>query len=461
VLEHQIAEGGMGTIWAAEHTALRRRVAVKFASTNPAHADAARRLEHEGRTMARIRSQYVPQVFDEGKCADGTPFVVMELLDGIDLATWAERYGRLDVDQVARMLEQVGQALAAAHEVGIVHRDVKPENIIFTGGSRDFEAKLVDFGIAKSVGLSLSSPSLTMAGIALGSSGYMSPEQLISARDVDERSDIWSLGVVAYWCLTGRLPFAADTFGAMCLLVHGGHFVPASELRPELSRDLDEWFDKALSREADHRFQSTGVMSKMFRVAACGQARLSDANATSTPPLALDTGGATMPRGMSFTRPVETALPQKRMQGGRVALTLGAGFVGFVGALAIAATPMFRVASVGRAGFSPPPASQSKVIGAVSGTGSLPPPGVPYATNPPAALLSPDPLGASQLLSVAAAMPAAPAKQAHARSAARPSPHPTRRPPPAPTPTTAPSTWFPTDELGEAGERPALQTVSH
>ena len=125
-------------MWAGEHVTLRRDVAVKFlSSSSGSHAEAAQRFAMEGRTLARIQSPHVPQVFDQGESSDGTPYIVIELLEGVNLATWAARHGALDTTQVVRLLDRIGTALGAAHELGIVHRDVKPENIILCGGAGD------------------------------------------------------------------------------------------------------------------------------------------------------------------------------------------------------------------------------------------------------------------------------------------------------------------------------------
>jgi serine/threonine-protein kinase len=265
-LRQKIADGGMGTVWLAEHRALRREVAVKFLAAPPGpDDDGGRRFAMEGRTLARIQSRFVPQVFDQGETDDGTPYIVMELLDGVDLRAWVGRYGLLDASEVARLLDQVGQALSAAHDLGIVHRDVKPENIIITGGREDFVAKLIDFGIAKSLALPMSAPSLTVSGTTIGSAGHMSPEQLLGAPDVDERSDVWSLAVVAYWCLTGKSPFAGETYGGVCFAIERGDFPPVSGARGELPVALDAWFTTALAREPDARFATARLMCAEFR----------------------------------------------------------------------------------------------------------------------------------------------------------------------------------------------------
>jgi serine/threonine protein kinase len=268
VLRHKIAEGGMGSIWAAEHVTLNREVAVKFLTKDPREDDdAVQRFALEARTVARISSPHVPQVFDHGVCEDGTPYIVMELVDGIDLKSWVGQHGQLSLSQAVRLVEQVCLAMSSAHQLGIVHRDIKPENLLLSGEGETFHVKLVDFGIAKSTALSLSAPSLTLAGTTMGTPSYMSPEQLMSARDVDERSDVWSLAVVVYWALTGSLPFAGETFAAMCVAINRAHFTPASELRPDLPSAVDQWFDKALSREVEGRFESADMMNRMMKVA--------------------------------------------------------------------------------------------------------------------------------------------------------------------------------------------------
>ena len=267
LLRRKVADGGMGSVWAARDVLEGRDVAVKFLSPNRSEPEAATRFEREGRLMGRIVSPHVPHLFGTGACEDGTPFLVMELLDGKDVGSWLSRKGKLSVSEVARILEHVGTALMAAHAQGIVHRDVKPENIILCGDPPEFQVKLIDFGIATTMDRSHTSPSLTATGMTVGSAGYMSPEQLLTGDDIDERSDAWSLAVVAYKCLTGRLPFEGDTFRATFAAIQGGHFTPVTELVPELSPAVDGWFDKALSRDVDDRFPSLSMMVKMFRVA--------------------------------------------------------------------------------------------------------------------------------------------------------------------------------------------------
>jgi serine/threonine-protein kinase len=263
VLRDRIAEGGMGTIWAAEHIGLGRIVAVKFLAAHVADQPIAiSRFTHEARLLARIKSAHTPQVFDHGISSEGTPYIAMELIEGTELRDWVEKHGRMSVLQVSRLVAQVSEALTAAHDLGIIHRDIKPENILISGGPEDFHVTLIDFGIAKS--LVSTGAAISHFGVALGTPSYMSPEQVMGLTEIDERTDIWSLGVVAYWCLTEELPFVGDLAEALYMAIHLGVFRPVTALRPELPPELDAWFARALARGPAERFASAHEMSQSF-----------------------------------------------------------------------------------------------------------------------------------------------------------------------------------------------------
>jgi serine/threonine protein kinase len=264
-LRFPIGEGGMGRVWAADHIALGRQVAVKFVSIALSdNAAALQRFAHEAQMLARLQSQYAPQIFDYGTLADGTPFIVMELLGGVSLQTRLQNDGFLSLAEAARLVDQVCSVLSSAHALGIIHRDIKPENIILVPDEAGaFTAKVLDFGIAKAV-LGGDPAGMTQTGMTLGTPSYMSPEQLLSARAVDARADLWSLAVVMYCCLTGALPFAGDTFGAVCLAIHSGQLVDPSLLRPGLPPSLGEWFSKSLNRAIEQRFSSASEMALAF-----------------------------------------------------------------------------------------------------------------------------------------------------------------------------------------------------
>jgi serine/threonine protein kinase len=271
-LKRKIGQGGMASIWLAEDSSLERDVAVKFLTPSLCGRDEAlERFHQEAGAVALIESPHVPKVYREGNMPDGTPFIVMEHLDGMDLEAHLAAHGHLSLSQAVILLSQLAAAVSAAHAVGIVHRDIKPENVFLTGpflreDHTHVVAKLLDFGIAK-VGLD-GLRGLTNPGAIMGTPSYMSPEQILSSSDVDEKSDLWSLGIVAYLALAGRLPFPGESFGAVCVAIHSGRFPLLSVLRPELPAALDGWFRKALHPKPSARFQTAREMASAFTVAA-------------------------------------------------------------------------------------------------------------------------------------------------------------------------------------------------
>jgi serine/threonine-protein kinase len=268
VLRARIGEGGMGQVWSAYHAPLDRIVAVKFLSPSLARDEVAvQRFALEAQTCARMRCPNIPQVFDIGTTEAGLPYIVMELVEGTSLRSRIAHAGALTPEQTVTLMGHVGEALDAAHSLGVVHRDVKPENIVLVaepdGG---FTAKLLDFGIAK-LGVRADSGGLTRTGVTLGTPSYMSPEQLLSPTAVGPSADLWSFAVVAYTCLTGELPFAGETAGAVCLSIHNGVFAMPSALRPEIPVAVDRWFQTALNREPTRRFPSALAMAESFHAA--------------------------------------------------------------------------------------------------------------------------------------------------------------------------------------------------
>jgi serine/threonine-protein kinase len=261
-LVRRLGSGGMGTVWLAEHLPLDAQVAVKFMSAEHARDPGlVERFVREAKIGARIRSPHVVDVFDYAATDDGVPYIVMELLTGEDLETRIGREGALGLRLTLRILIQVARALMHAHAVGIVHRDIKPDNIFLVGREEDVFVKILDFGIAKQ---EHDIPGLTTSGSTIGTPCYMSPEQLLDPKSVDERSDLWSLGVVVYHCLTGSVPFARESFGAICVAIHEGTFAPPSTLSASLPSSVDAWMTRALSRDADARFRSAEEMCAAF-----------------------------------------------------------------------------------------------------------------------------------------------------------------------------------------------------
>jgi serine/threonine protein kinase len=263
-----IGHGGMGQVWAGIQGPLRRGVAVKFLRESMAQDEGAlQRFVLEAQTLARLPCKHVPQIFDFGTLPDGTPFIVMELLEGVDLEKRLELGGPLSLAQAAKLIAQMASVLAVAHNLGFVHRDIKPGNIVLLENDREeLTAKLLDFGLAKTP-VFADSAGLTQTGTTLGTPSYMSPEQLLSARAVGAGADLWSLAVVAYRALTGELPFSGETFAAVYLSIERSGFASPSILRPELPAAIDGWFQKALSPNSEIRFASATEMADAFKVA--------------------------------------------------------------------------------------------------------------------------------------------------------------------------------------------------
>jgi serine/threonine-protein kinase len=264
-LTRLVGEGAMGKVWVAEHITLGTDVAVKFISAELAksHPDIVARFEREASVAAKIKSPHVVQTFDRGVMSDGTPYIVMELLEGESLLSRLDRVGRLSMKQTAQVVAQVARALRKAHELGIVHRDIKPDNIFVTTTEDGLFCKVLDFGIAKQAQLPKMG-GLTSPGTLIGTPEYMSPEQVMSSKDVDEKADLWALAVTAYYCVTGVLPFTADALGALCVLLLKGEFEPASRVRPDLPPGTDAWFARALAKEPADRFSDARQMALAF-----------------------------------------------------------------------------------------------------------------------------------------------------------------------------------------------------
>jgi serine/threonine-protein kinase len=271
-----LSTGGMAHLWVAEHRTLGLEVVVKTLSPGvAADATARQRLRREARVTARVGGPHVVHVLDcdEGATSgDSEPFLAMELLRGEDLASRIARGTRLSIGETTIVVEHIASALEAAHGSGVVHRDVKPGNVFLVETPQGFVAKLIDFGIAKD-GLA-PSLELTLHGAVMGTPAFMSPEQLVGARDVDSRCDVWSLAIVAYACLTGALPFDGETFGSICVAVHEGRFDAASHLRPELSTAVDTFFARALRPAIGLRYQTPRELADAFREAAWADANL-------------------------------------------------------------------------------------------------------------------------------------------------------------------------------------------
>ncbi|MBK6579727.1 MAG: serine/threonine protein kinase [Sandaracinaceae bacterium] len=258
-LLHILGEGGMGTVWAAEHQLLKKLVAVKLLLPQQLHGAARKRFEREARMAGSIGHPSIVKVFDLGHREDGAPYLVMEYLKGESLADRLETYGALDVAECVTIMTQVLGGLAAAHEKGIVHRDLKPDNIFLArqddGVTR---AKLLDFGVSKS--LDENTLALTRTGAVIGTPYYLSPEQARGDQGIDHRVDLWAAGVVLYEMLTGQLPFIADNYNALLVKILMNAPVPPSRVRPSIPLEMEAIVLRALEQDREHRFPSAQVM---------------------------------------------------------------------------------------------------------------------------------------------------------------------------------------------------------
>ena len=261
-LLRKLGAGGMGSVWLAHDQSLDSQCAVKLVDPEKAADEEVRiRFEREAKAAAQIRGANVVDIFDHGVW-NGTPFIVMEYLEGEDLGARLDRVGALDAEQTYQIVSQVARALVRAHAAGIVHRDLKPENIFLVPGDDQEVAKVLDFGIAKHEQYSLAGKT-TKTGSFMGTPYYMSPEQA-RGRAIDWRSDLWALGVIAYQCLNGRPPFESEALGELMGMIIYDPIPPITTSAPGLPDALELWWQRAVSREREQRFQSAKELADSF-----------------------------------------------------------------------------------------------------------------------------------------------------------------------------------------------------
>jgi|JI10StandDraft_1071094.scaffolds.fasta_scaffold06297_8 tRNA A-37 threonylcarbamoyl transferase component Bud32/uncharacterized membrane protein YgcG len=258
----KIGQGGMGVVYEATHTLIGKRVAVKVLLDKYARKEQiVARLEQEARLASAIGHEHIIDITDFGQTDDGRTFVVMEFLEGESLGEILAREGPLPEERILGIAIQVAGALGAAHAKGIVHRDVKPENVfVLRRKDRDF-VKVVDFGISKSLRASDTgddeSPRLTQTGMVLGTPLYMSPEQARGDEALDHRIDLYALGVILYEIATGRVPFTGANYLSIISQVLNEDPKPPRALRPELSDELEAIILKSLDKDRERRYQTT------------------------------------------------------------------------------------------------------------------------------------------------------------------------------------------------------------
>jgi predicted Ser/Thr protein kinase len=254
-VEQEIGRGGMSVVFRARDRRLNRLVAIKVLPPELAYDPAIRtRFTREAQTAAQLSHAHIVPIYDVGD-KDGVAHFVMALVTGGNLAELLAREPRQPIDEARRILREIADALAYAHTRGVIHRDIKPDNILLDAATG--RVMVTDFGIARAIE---AGTRLTVTGAAVGTPTYMSPEQAMGERDIDGRSDIYSLGVIGYQMLTGRVPFAAGNPMALLLKHVGERPRPVSELRPEVPKGLRDAIDRALLKEPEERWPTAASL---------------------------------------------------------------------------------------------------------------------------------------------------------------------------------------------------------
>ena len=480
-VDRVIGVGGMGAVVSAVHKQLGHRVAFKFLLPTMRTEEFTDRFLREGRAAAKIQSEHIARVIDADVLANGTPYLMMEYLQGADLADYLAEQGALPIEDAVDVVLQTLEALATAHNAGVVHRDLKPSNL-FVARRPDGSSlvKVLDFGISKlSVLTEMESKmSLTRPGALLGSPMYMSPEQLRNAKDVDQRADIWAVGIVLHELLTGKPIFVADNFPALCAMIVGEPATPLREIIPDAPEELEHIILRCVEKDAADRWPSAAALAQELAPFASPEmaglvARVLKMNRASLPGVTPDTlasasdparktpGLGRSPGGRTPSGRATPSTPSRKTpSSGRHTAPLDATepatekpSAGALGSLAVSTA-------------TPAPASRAKVMGVLAigalivGIGAFaiarhrtsdpheqPASGASFAAPPPSAVVSrvePDPPPPSALPSAAAA--ATPSAEPSTTAAKKPVTSTTAaKPRPAPAASSAPAAKPPSE----------------
>jgi serine/threonine-protein kinase len=262
-VERLLGVGGMGVVVCAHHMQLDERVALKFLRPEALeNAEAVARFDREARAAVKIKSEHVARVSDVGRLENGAPYMVMEYLDGHDLAARLAERGPLPVEEAVEFVLQASEAIADAHALGIIHRDLKPANLFCTVRSDGMMSiKVLDFGISKLTAMGASQQQMTRTQGLMGSPFYMSPEQL-QAIKVDARSDIWALGIILYELVTGRVPFTAEGLPQLVLRIVATPAPSLRALRPDVPVVLESIVQRCLEKDRENRFGNVAELAE-------------------------------------------------------------------------------------------------------------------------------------------------------------------------------------------------------
>jgi serine/threonine-protein kinase len=406
-------------VWQAVHIGLDTPCALKFIEGELGKvAEAHERFEREAKVSAQLRSPHIVQIIDHGVW-QGRPYIAMELLEGTDLAKLISQQGTLPPQQLNTIIQQVCRALTKAHSAGIVHRDLKPDNIFVTNDDDRVHVKILDFGVAKATGQAIEN-SNTKTGAMLGTPYYMSPEQAQGIKSVDARSDLWSVAVIVYQCLTGKLPFESEALGDLLVKIIVQPIPVPSHAAP-VPPGFDRWWAKAADRNPDQRYQTAKELASSLEVAlnlTTGMGGHSSVPGSDpmmrtallgapTPPQA--TSGmhapapAQPPPNMATFSGVEAGLPKKGMPAAVIAVFAATVVIGLVaGGIAIAKRSSAPAPSSTMVQGAPPPVVEKAAE-------KVPEPEIPAPPPTPEPSAAPEPSTAPSAKLVAAPTHAAPA----------------------------------------------------
>lgn len=311
----KLGQGGMGEVYLAEDTKLGRNAAVKVLSKQlAAKSDFVQRFQREARAMAKMNHDNAVSVYDVDE-QQGYHYVAMEYIDGKSMQKWMDELGKLSIGDALHVVLRCCEALMVAHNQSMIHRDIKPDNIMLTSKGK---VKVADFGLAKATDEDMS---MTQSGTGLGTPYYMAPEQARNAKHVDSRTDVYAIGVTLYYFVTGKLPFTGDSVIQIITSKEKGHFTPARKLNPDVPERLDLIIDKLIAKDLNARCKDCAEVIKLLnslslespslsfidapdkvvQTAAAGRAGATQVPAVRTMPV--PAGGRTSAEDASRTKP--------------------------------------------------------------------------------------------------------------------------------------------------------------